>query len=88
MENTKSSNDEDDTKFLVEKILSNNQLKLGFDKVTNYIQSTWRISTDEISSSILSFLISNNIIETHGGQIYNFTDKGKAVLKQIIERQL
>lgn len=80
--------DEGNTIELANKIISNNILKSDFEIVTKYIQSSWRLTTDEVKSSSMSFFISNDLIEATTGQFYRFTMKGKLVLKKIIERQV
>lgn len=71
----------DDSNELALKITENIELKAAFNLLIRYIQSGWAISEDEISSTVLSFFIANNIIENKSSRTYSFTEKGKKILR-------
>lgn len=73
-------------KELASRISQNNELKEAFDRINQYIQGGYSgIAKDEkISSKILSYFESNDIIVNSGKGMYELTDIGKKVNKYIL----
>ncbi len=74
---------------LVNKIMDNTILSKGLDEVNYYIQGGYSglKDSDNITTDIISFFESNDIIENKGKGMYGLTENGKKVNRTITSRK-
>ncbi|HFD32980.1 MAG TPA: hypothetical protein ENJ28_09795 [Gammaproteobacteria bacterium] len=78
------TNESEKIEEIAGKILSSEELNSYLDIISQHIQSGWKIG-DQVPPNVLGYYISNNLIESTGGGIFEFTDFGKQVYKEILE---
>ena len=71
---------------MVQKIITNDELNGSVDKLAQYIQGGFNTSGD-ISIPILGFFESNLLINSKGNGVYEFTDLGKEVYREILNHR-
>lgn len=73
---------EDEVLEIVEKIKSDPQRLLEYDRIVENIQGNYKIADrSDITAKTIAFLESNDVIESITGGIYKFTSLGKKILK-------
>ena len=76
----------DELKKLVEKLKSNTNLLNEYESVLHYIQGGFVITgRDSISSKTISLMESFDIIKSQGDGVYQITDKGKLLQREMID---
>lgn len=80
-----NDNTNDEIQNLVKKIKENEQLKTAFKIIDSYVLGgyTGLIKAQGITQEILSFYVSNELIDSFDQRIYKWTNKGKLVNKII-----
>lgn len=73
---------EEEVLEIVEKIKSDPQRLLEYDRIVENIQGNYKIADrSDITAKTIAFLESNDVIESITGGIYKFTSLGKKILK-------
>ncbi|MDH5216633.1 MAG: hypothetical protein OEX19_02990 [Gammaproteobacteria bacterium] len=71
---------------IANKIIKSQELHIALDKLAEYIQGGYSMS-DAVDTHVLGFYESNNLVVNKGNGTYEFTDLGKKVYKNILDRR-